>query len=145
MYVIVLRHLNMDHQQDVNPTSLEKFARCGVVWKKHQSRSHRKTLWVVLFPNLKTVENEHVYIMIYLRKIRWPFFKFLDASSCTYAPQHGPPPYLFTFSCKVSTKKVPEASLASLGGSSPSSKSTACVVSGTQPDRCRKVICAIRF
>ena len=83
MYVIVLRHLNMDHQQDVNPTSLEKFARCGVVRKKHQSRSHRKTLWGVPFPSLKTVENEHFYIMFLTKKNQVTFFEFLDASSCT--------------------------------------------------------------
>ena len=34
MIAHVGRYLNMDPQQSANPTSLEKFSRCGAMWKK---------------------------------------------------------------------------------------------------------------
>ena len=55
------RYLNMDPQRSTNPTSLEIFSRCGILWKKHQSRSHQKTLWGVPFPSPKTVQNQRFY------------------------------------------------------------------------------------
>ena len=76
------RYLNMDPQKDVNPTSLEIFSRCGLMWKKHQSRSHQKTSWGVPFPSPKTVQNQRFYIVLLTKKNQVIVFEFLDESSC---------------------------------------------------------------
>ena len=80
------RYLNMDPQRSANPTSLEIFSRCGILWKKHQSRSHQKTLWGVPFPSPKTVQNQRFYIILSTKKNQVIVFEFLDDSSCRKIP-----------------------------------------------------------
>ena len=84
----LLTHLNMDPQKDVNPTSPEIFSRRGVTvcGKKHQSRSHQKTLWGVPFPSPKTVQNQRFYIILLTKKNQMIVFEFLDDISCRKIP-----------------------------------------------------------
>ena len=60
--------------------------RCGILWKKHHSRSHQKTLWGVPFPSPKTVQNQRFYIILLPNKNQVIVFEFLDDSSCRKIP-----------------------------------------------------------
>ena len=57
------------------------------VWEKKTNQESRKLYgWGVPFPSPKSVQNEHVYIILLAEKVAVALFQFWDESPCTQTP-----------------------------------------------------------